>query len=147
MSKNQWANKKIGIVLSTFNKDITPRLKEGVLSELETHGLHNFKMVEVPGVAEIPISAQWLFQKNCEGVIALGAVIRGETSHYEACCRLVEQGCMTLQLQFNRPLIFGVLMTNNKEQALDRSGGKKNHIAKESVKTLLTMLELKNALE
>ena len=132
--------KKIGVVLSLFNSDISARLKEGVLSELKAVGIDNFEMVEVPGVVEIPLSAQWLFQKDCQAVIALGAVIRGETSHYEACCRLVEQGCMQVQLKMNRPLIFGVLMTESKEQALARTGGKKGHIARTSVHTALKML-------
>lgn len=132
--------KKIGVVLSLFNSDISTRLKEGVLDELKQAGIENFEMVEVPGVVEIPLSAQWLFQKGCQVIIALGAVIRGETSHYEACCRLVEQGCMRVQLEMNRPLIFGVLMAENKEQALARTGGVKGHIGRTSVHTALKML-------
>ena len=132
--------KKIGVVLSLFNSDISARLKEGVFAELKEAGVENFEMVEVPGVVEIPLSAKWLFQKDCQAVIALGAVIRGETSHYEACCRLVEQGCMQVQLEMNRPLIFGVLMTENKEQALARTGGEKGHIARTAVQTALQML-------
>ena len=107
MKKESALNEKIGLVLSTFNKDISTRLKEGALEELEKEGIKNFEILEVPGVMEIPLSAQWLFQKDCQVVIALGCVIRGETSHYEACCRLVEQGCMQVQLKMNRPLVFG----------------------------------------
>ena len=130
----------MGVVLSVFNKDIADRLKRAALSELKKQGITNFKLVEVPGVVEIPLTAKWLFQKDYEAVIALGAVIRGETSHYSACCRLVEQGCMQVQLEMNRPLIFGVLMTDNKAQALARTGGKKGHIARSSVSTALKML-------
>lgn len=133
-------SKKIGVVLSLFNSDISARLKEGVLAELKEVGIDNFEIVEVPGVVEIPLSAQWLFQKDCQVVIALGAVIRGETSHYDACCRLVEQGCMQVQLKMSRPLIFGVLMTENKKQALARTGGKKGHIARTAVQAAFKML-------
>lgn len=140
MEKKSALNIKIGLVLSMFNKDISTRLKEGVLEEFSKEGVENFEIIEVPGVVEIPLSAQWLFQKDCQAVIALGCVIRGETSHYEACCRLVEQGCMQVQLKMNRPLIFGVLMTENKEQALARTGGEKGHIGRTSVQTALKML-------
>ena len=133
-------SKKVGLVLSLFNSDISARLKAGALAELKKAGIEHFEIVEVPGVVEIPLSAQWLFQKDCQAVIALGSVIRGETSHYDACCRLVEQGCMQVQLKMNRPLIFGILMTENKEQALARTGGKKGHIARTAVQTALKML-------
>ena len=133
-------NKKTGVVLSLFNSDISRRLKEGALMELKKSGMRNFKVVEVPGVVEIPLSAQGLFQEDCQAVIALGSVIRGETSHYESCCRLVEQGCMQVQLKMNRPLIFGILMTENKDQALARTGGIKGHIAQSAVQTALFLL-------
>ena len=132
--------KKIGLVLSLFNLDIANRLKEGVLDEFKKNEINNLEIREVPGVVEIPLSAQWLFQKNCQAVIALGAVIRGETAHFDACCRMVEKGCMQVQLKMNRPIIFGILMTENKEQALARSGGKKGHIGRSAVHTTLKML-------
>ena len=146
MKNNVSVNAKIGLVLSVFNSDISDRLKKGASSELEELGVESFEIVEVPGVVEIPLAIQWLFQKDYEVVIALGAVIRGETSHYTACCRLVEQGCMQVQLKMNRPVIFGVLMTENKEQALARTGGEKGHIARTSVRTALKMLKLKKKL-
>ena len=138
--------KNIGLVLSLFNTDIAGRLKEGALDELKKSGIENITIAEVPGSVEIPLAAQWLFQKDCQAVIALGTVIRGETSHYDACCRLVEQGCMQVQLKVNCPLIFGILMTEDKEQALARSGGKKGHIARSAVRTALQMLDLKTKL-
>ena len=79
-------------------------------------------------------------------MIALGAVIRGETSHYTACCRMVETGCMNVQLKMNRPIIFGVLMTDNFQQALARSGGEKGHIGRSAVHTALQMLKTKKQL-
>ena len=144
MKKTKGAVKgqKIGLVLSVFNPDISARLKEGALAELKKAGVNHFETVEVPGVVEIPLTAQWLFQKNFSAVIALGSVIRGETDHYTACCQMAQQGCMQVQLKMNRPLIFGVLMTDNKEQALKRTEeeGPKGHIARASVQTALKML-------
>ncbi len=137
---------KIALVLSTFNEDISARLKKGAMDELHLQGVEDFRLVEVPGVVEIALTAQWLFQKNWEAVIALGSVIRGETSHYEACCQLVQIGCTKVQLKMNRPIVFGVLMTDNKEQALARTGGKKTHIARACVRTAMQMLALKEKL-
>ena len=134
---------KIGIVLSLFNELISQRLKQGALLELKSLGVNNIQLIEVPGVIEIPLAAQWLFQAGCQGVIALGAVIQGETSHYEACQRMVEQGCIHVQLKENSPLIFGVLMTRNKQQAFDRSGGVKGHIGRSAAQQLVKMIQLK----
>ena len=136
--------KKLAVVLSIFNKDISTRLKQSASKELNKHHITNVKWVEVPGVIEIPLTASWLFKKNYQVVIALGAVIKGETSHYEACCHMVEQGCMQVSLKEDKPLIFGVLMTDNKEQALARTGGHKGNIAHSAVQTALKMLKVKD---
>lgn len=138
---------KIGVALSVFNPKISLRLKAGALAELKKLGIKNFEIIEVPGVVEIPLTAQWLFQKNCQAVVALGCVIRGKTDHYEACCRMVEQGCMEVQLKMNRPLIFGVLMTGSQKQALARTGGAKGHIAREGIQTALNMLSNLNQIQ
>lgn len=147
MESNQTnKQKKLAVVLSVFNKDISARLKKGASEELNKHNIKNIKWVEVPGVIEIPLAASWLFEKNYQAVIALGAVIRGETSHFEACCHMVEQGCMQLSLKTGKPLIFGVLMTDNKEQALARTGGNKGNIAVSAVQTALKMLKVKDSI-
>ncbi len=137
----------IAVVSSVFNTQIHQRLKEGTLDELKKSAVQNVKWVDVPGVIEIPLTAQWLFQNNYALVIALGTVIRGETSHYTACCRMVETGCMDVQLKMNRPIIFGILMTDNRQQALARSGGEKGHIGRAAVRTALQMLKTKKQLE
>ena len=137
---------KIGVALSLFNEPISRRLKAGALDELKNLGITDIQLAEVPGVVEIPMAAQWLFQVGCEGVIALGAVIQGETFHYEACQRMAEQGCMHVQLKENRPLIFGVLMTSSKKQAFARSGGVKGHVGKTAAQGIMKMLQLKQQL-
>ena len=138
--------KKLAVVLSVFNKDISDRLKEGASKELKKHNIKDVKWMEVPGVIEIPLTAGWLFEKNYQAVIALGAVIKGETSHFEACCHMVQQGCLEISLKTYKPLIFGVLMTDNKEQALARTGGHKGNIAISAVQTALKMLEVKDSI-
>ncbi len=144
---------EIAIVLSVFYPELAQALKAGALKELKKAGVQNFKLVEVPGAVEIPLTAKWLFQEGFSAVVALGALIRGETSHYEACCRLVEQGLMQVQMEMNRPVVFGILMTDNKEQALTRAEGRqptgkshepagKGNMGREAVRTALTMLSL-----
>lgn len=138
--------RKVGMVLSVFNEDISLRLKEGALKELKASGW-KARWVSVPGVVEMALAARWLLQKEeYEGAVALGCVIRGQTSHYEACCRMVEQGCLQVQMETNKPLIFGVLMVPDKALALARSGGEKGNMGSLAVKTLLKMLDLKNRL-
>ena len=140
------ANGKLAVVLSVFNKDISARLKKSASEELKKNHITAVKWVEVPGVIEIPLTASWLFEKNYQAVIALGAVIKGETSHFQACCRMVEQGCMRVSLKTGKPLIFGILMTDNKEQALARTGEYKN-IAVSAVQTALKMLKVKDSIK
>jgi len=137
---------KIGVVISSFHPAICDRLKEGALEELHSAQMTDVEWMTVPGVVEIPLASQWLFQKGCSVVIALGAIIRGETSHYESCCRLVESGCMQVQLSQGCPIIFGVIAAHNRQQALARSGGHKGHIGRSSVQTALTMLRAKEQL-
>ncbi|CEG56555.1 6,7-dimethyl-8-ribityllumazine synthase [Legionella fallonii] len=120
----------IALVVSTFNRSITNALKEGALSRLAELGFNanDITLVEVPGAVEIPFVVQLLAKKGLvHSIIALGAVIRGETSHYDYVCEQVSQGCQRVMLDFNIPVIFGVLTTEDEEQAWDRLGGKHGH--------------------
>ena len=85
----------IGVVTSRFNEVVTEKLKQGALTRLLSLGLEqkNIKAVSVPGAVEIPLAAQWLLESGCDAVVALGAVIRGETTHYDYVCSSVERGC------------------------------------------------------
>lgn len=143
-------NYKVGIVTSRFNEEVTSRLRSGALAALKAAGYKTQQIVDVQvaGAFEIPLAAQWLFDfQKCEGVIALGAVIRGETSHYDYVCSAVERGCTMLQLQKSKPVIFGVLTTENEEQAINRAGGSHGHKGVEAVQTLIEMLSLKKNLK
>ena len=138
------SNWKIGIVTSRFNEEVTQLLLEGALEKLKEYDiqLSQIESVSVPGAVEIPLAAQLLLRSGCHGVIALGAVIRGETTHYDYVCNSVERGCSQLALTENKPVIFGVLTTENDEQAMDRVGGRHGHKGKDAADTLIEMLGL-----
>ncbi len=133
---------KIGVVTSRFNEEITAPLENGTLDFLESCSVEIFS-VRVPGAVEIPLAAQALFEyQNVDAVIVLGAVIRGETTHYEEVCRSVERNCSRLMLDYKKPVAFGVLTTENEEQAKDRIGGRHGHKGIEAARAALEMVGL-----
>ena len=134
---------KIGVVTSRFNEEITSKLEDGTLDFLESlEGIEIFS-VRVPGAIEIPLAAQALLEhKKVDAVITLGAVIRGETTHYEEVCRSVERNCSRLMLDYKKPIAFGVLTTENEEQAFDRIGGKHGHKGIDAAQAALEMIGL-----
>lgn len=137
----------VGIVTSRFNEEITQKLRKGALDVLNDFGVNYFD-VEVPGAVEIPLAAKWLIEtKKCDAVIALGCVIRGETAHFDFVCNSVERGCSQLQLEYNLPVVFGVLTTEDGQQAEDRAGGSKGDKGKEAAFVALEMLALRDQLE
>lgn len=139
---------KIGIVTGKFNWSVCEKLEEGALSYLKTLGLDESNIVatRVPGAFEIPLVAKQLLDSGCDGVVALGAVIRGDTTHYEFVCNAVERACTQLQLEYSRPVSCGVLTTENAEQAYARAGGSKGNKGAEAAQVCLEMLDLKNQL-
>jgi len=122
---------KIGIVVAKFNDFITKKLLEGSLDAFEQYEIdtENIEVAWVPGAYEIPLVAKKMAEKNeYDALICLGAVIRGETTHYDYVCNQAATGIGKVSLDTNLPIIFGVLTTENKDQALERSGIKgKNH--------------------
>ncbi len=137
----------VGVVTSRFNAVVTSKLREGALEVLNEVGVNYFD-VSVPGAVEIPLAAQWLIEtKKCDAVITLGAVVRGETAHFDYVCNSVERGCTELQLKYNLPVVFGVLTTENGPQALARAGGAKGNKGKECALVALEMLALSQELK
>jgi 6,7-dimethyl-8-ribityllumazine synthase len=137
--------KNYAIVVSEFNQEITSKLLEGALQRFAEHGIteKNLKIVHVPGAVEIPLAAQLLIKRhNIQAVICLGAVIRGDTDHYDYVCQMVSQGCMQVMLQHDTPVIFGILTTDNEEQALERVGGSHGHKGRDAVDTAIEMRRL-----
>ena len=140
---------QIALVTSKFNREITDYLQQGALDFLEIQNIKPLICVQVPGAMEIPLALQQLLSwSKCEGVIVLGAVIRGQTSHYDIVCQSVERNCSALQLKYKKPMAFGVLTTENKQQALARCGisqrgyGRWINKGEQAAKTLLDMLEV-----
>ena len=135
--------RNIAIVTALFNKEITKTLEEGAIGYLREKGLEPLAVVDVPGAVEIPLAVKNLLQlPQCDAVVAIGLVIRGETSHYDYVCQAVERGCSQLQLEYNKPVAFGVLTTENRQQALDRAGGKKGNKGAEAAEVALGMIDV-----
>jgi 6,7-dimethyl-8-ribityllumazine synthase len=133
---------KIGVVTARFNSEITEKLEEGALAFLDEIGADVFA-VRVPGAVEIALAAQALFDyQKVDGVVVLGAVIRGETTHYEEVCRSVERNCSRLMLDHKKPVGFGVLTVENEEQAIERVGGKHGHKGAEAAQVVVEMIGL-----
>lgn len=137
---------KIGVVCALFNRPVTEKLELGAIEFLQEQNVP-FELVQVPGAFEIPLVAKTMLQGNFDGVVALGAVIRGETSHYDFVCNAVERGCSELQLEFLKPIGFGVITTENSAQAEARAGGAKGNKGAEAAETTLKMIEILKQLE
>jgi 6,7-dimethyl-8-ribityllumazine synthase len=140
----------VGVVTSLFNSEVTFKLEDGALKSLLSLGLNHkdITTVRVPGAFEIPLAVKKLFEiTQVDGVVALGAVIRGDTSHYDYVCHAVERGCSQMALEFGKPVGFGVLTTENEEQALARAGGSMGNKGAEAASTVVDMCNLLKALQ
>ena len=118
---------RVGIVASRFNSFIVEKLLEGAVDGLVRHGVEENHITAcwVPGAFEIPLTAQKMAQSGkYDAVICVGAVIRGSTSHYDYVCNEVSKGIAAVGLQTGKPVLFGVVTTENIEQAIERSGSK-----------------------
>jgi 6,7-dimethyl-8-ribityllumazine synthase len=115
------------VVVSRFNEEISKRLLRGALASLEEHGVQEPDVLWVPGSLELPVTALALAERgNHDAIVCLGCVIRGETYHFELVAGQAAAGIMQVQLDTGVPVAFGVLTTEDKEQALARSGPKNN---------------------
>jgi 6,7-dimethyl-8-ribityllumazine synthase len=133
---------KIGIVAGRFNYDITAKLLEGAEKTLRDKGAASVA-VWVPGAFEIPLLLQKMAKsRKFDGLIALGAVVRGETPHFDYVAGEAARGVMRVSLDEKIPIAFGVLTTNNLAQALDRVGGRHGHKGEEAALTVIEMIGL-----
>lgn len=140
---------KFGIVVSEWNYEITGALAQGAVDTLIKHGARDINILvkHVPGSFELTLGAQYLAEyTDVDAIIALGCVIQGETRHFDFICQGVTQGITSLNLKYNKPFIFGVLTTDNQQQALDRAGGKLGNKGDEAAVTAIKMLALKQGL-
>ncbi|MBO7225099.1 MAG: 6,7-dimethyl-8-ribityllumazine synthase [Bacteroidales bacterium] len=135
-----------GIVVSEWNNQITDSLLEGAVSTLLKYEVDekDIDIIHVPGSFELPFGAAKLLEKNrrFSAIICLGCVIQGETRHFDFICDAVANGIMELGLKQEVPIIFGVLTTNDLQQAIDRSGGKHGNKGVEAAITALKMAAL-----
>ncbi|WP_099370646.1 6,7-dimethyl-8-ribityllumazine synthase [Sphingobacterium sp. 1.A.5] len=135
-------NLKFAIVVSQWNAQITGALLNGAYKGLLDHGAkdENIELIEVPGSYEL-ISGSDIALRNAEldAVITLGCVIQGETRHFDFICDAVANGIANVGIKYNKPVIFGVLTTDNEQQALDRAGGKHGNKGEEAAITAIQM--------
>lgn len=137
--------KRFAVVVSRFNSDITARLASGALEALVGHGLapSDVELIHVPGAWELPAACARVIERGgIDGVVALGCVIRGETPHFEYVAGEAARGLATLQREAKVPLAFGVLTTENVEQALARSGTGPDNKGWEAALSALEMVNL-----
>lgn len=131
---------RIGIVASKFNSFIVDRLLEGCVKTLDEKGA-SYSIVRVPGAFEIPVAVQSLIKSSkCDAVVALGAIIRGETPHFEYIANECSRGLASIALSLETPVIFGVLTVNTTEQALDRAGNEESNKGVESALAAIDMV-------
>ncbi|MAU64671.1 MAG: 6,7-dimethyl-8-ribityllumazine synthase [Dehalococcoidia bacterium] len=130
----------IGIVISRFNQHITQKLLEGANATLLSHGVNeaDITVVFVPGAFEIPVLASHLaYSSNYDGLICLGAVVKGETDHYEYVASQTSKGILDVSIESGIPVAFGVLTTLDMDQAFARSGGDKGNIGSSCAETVI----------
>jgi len=136
---------KFAIVCARFNNFVTDRLLEGALDALKRAGAtdeRSIEVVKVPGAWELPLTAKTIAEhKKPDAIIALGAVIRGDTPHFDYVAGQAASGLMAVQLETGIPIAFGVLTTNTIEQAMDRAGGKDGNKGYDAAITAIEMAE------
>lgn len=136
---------KIGIVVSRFNEFITSKLLSGAEDTLRRHGANedDITVAWVPGAFEIPLIAKKMAKSSkYDGIICLGAVIRGATSHYDYVCNEVSKGVALVNMETEVPTAFGVLTTENIEQAVERAGTKAGNKGSDAAMAVIEMVNL-----
>jgi len=141
---------RFGIVVSQWNSEITGALYDGAYSALVQNGALTENIIEifVPGSFELTSGADILLAaKKLDAVICLGCVIQGETRHFDFICTAVANGVTNVSVKHNKPVIFGVLTTDNLQQAKDRAGGKYGNKGEEAAVTAIMMAQIKSSLD
>ena len=141
---------RIGVVVARFNSFITAKLLEGAQSALAGHGVadDDVTVVRVPGSFEIPVVARKMAESDrFDAVVCLGAVIRGETDHYEHVAGEAAKGIANASVMTGKPVVFGVLTTDTVEQAINRAGGKQGNSGYSAAVAAIEMANLLRALD
>lgn len=140
-----WSKIKVGISAAKWNSIITDEMVDGALTALTGKGIpkKNITLVRCPGSYELPLSCKQLLDcLDLEGVVAIGAVIRGDTPHFDYVCDAVNRGIMELNLSYNKPVTFGVLTTDTFEQAMERASLDKGNKGAEAALALCEMIAI-----
>ncbi|TKG92849.1 6,7-dimethyl-8-ribityllumazine synthase [Puteibacter caeruleilacunae] len=141
---------KFGIVVSEWNYEVTGAMARGAVDTLKKHGAldENIQVKHVPGSFELTLGGQYFAEyTDVDAVICLGCVIQGDTKHFDFVCHGVTKGITDLNMTYNLPFIFGVLTTNNQQQAEDRAGGKLGNKGDEAAVTAIKMVALQNEMD
>src|SRR6201986_3927263 len=136
---------RFGIVVAEWNAEITNALYQGAYNSLVAHGANvaHISTYAVPGSFELTSGAELLLKNNhFDAIICLGCVIQGETRHFDFICNAVANGVSNVAIKHSKPVIFGVLTTDNQQQAIDRSGGKHGNKGDEAAITAIKMANL-----
>jgi 6,7-dimethyl-8-ribityllumazine synthase len=137
---------KFAIAVAEWNAEITGSLYNGAMKKLLEYGVeeNNIHSVSVPGSFELTAAAELLLNKfpDLDGVICLGCIIQGETRHFDFICDAVAHGLTQVGIKHNKPVVFGVLTTNDQQQAIDRAGGKHGNKGDEAAITAIKMAHL-----
>lgn len=137
------SKKRFAIVVAEWNEDITEALYEGAVASLLSHGVKKSHIIRknVPGSFELSLGGLWMAEKKeIDAVICLGCVIQGDTPHFDYICQAVAYGITEAGLKSRKPVIFGVITTLDKQQAIDRAGGKWGNKGEEAAITAIKML-------
>lgn len=141
----QVSDSRIALVVSRYNNFIVDRLLEGCLKTLVNAGIKraNIKLVKVPGAFEIPVAVKRLTETdNVDAIITLGAIIRGETPHFDIIANECARGIGSIAIETSLPVIFGVLTVDNVDQAMDRSGDEESNKGSEAAQTAVEMISV-----
>jgi 6,7-dimethyl-8-ribityllumazine synthase len=144
------AGRRIAVVASRFNEDVVKKLVDGALDALVKHGVlyDDIDVVWVPGAWELPLAARWLLaSERYDGVVAVGAVIRGETAHFEYISGEASRGLAAASVDTETPIGFGVLTCENDDQAEARAGGAQGNKGWDAALATLEMVDLQNRLD
>jgi 6,7-dimethyl-8-ribityllumazine synthase len=135
------AQLRIGVVVSRFNEFITEQLARGAVETLERRGCRQILVAKVPGAWELAVAAR-ILAAQCDAVVALGAIVRGDTPHFEYVCQGATDGLNRVSLDLEIPVAFGVLTTDNLQQAMDRAGGVSGNKGSEAAEAAIEMANL-----
>ena len=137
---------RVAIAVARFNRDITEALLDGARRTLEKYNADDVSVVWVPGAFELPLVAQRLARSSVDAVICIGAVVRGDTPHFDYVAGECAAGIARAALDTGVPVIFGVLTVDTHEQALERVGGREGHKGEEAAATAIEMVSLLRSL-